>query len=288
MRKKSIVFILTILAIVSFCSLSGVSEIEAAEKVEKVYLLYSVKIYSKPVHEGELVGDVDKETVLNVLEKDGEWLKIRTPKNKIGWVHKDVTNLRVKEKNAELEAKPTSFIKESLRLYKELKLKETIAELEAKVKPIPASNIKENLRIYRELLRLDPKNTKYKKKVAYYNSKLKEQLKEQKKYRERLKANFDLELLTWRWSSEYGYVTAEGQVRNNSGRKLERVQALVTWYDKNGDMITSEASLIEYDPILPEQKSPFKVMKRYNPAMKSATIEFKFMWGNRIPTYRRK
>ena len=50
-------------------------------------------------------------------------------------------------------------------------------------------------------------------------------------------------------------------------------------------MITSDSSLIEYDPILPGQTSPFKVIERYNPAMEKANIEFKHMWGNRIPTY---
>jgi tetratricopeptide (TPR) repeat protein len=167
-------------------------------------------------------------------------------------------------------------------IYKEVR----IDELEKKVRKIPVSKVSENLKIYKDLLDLDPTNPRYKKKVVYYNTKYKEKRREEE--RQRLKAKSDLELLNCHWSSEHGYVTAEGQVKNISGRKLERVEALVTWYDKNGNMITSDSSLIEYNPILPGQTSPFKVMERYNPAMQTANIEFKFMWGNRIPTYYQK
>ena len=104
---------------------------------------------------------------------------------------------------------------------------------------------------------------------------------------EKQKAFSDLELLSWHWSEGHGYVTAEGKVKNISGRKLKKVAALVTWYDANGNMITYDSSLIEYNPIMPNQSSPFKVMEQYNPAMKSATIEFKFMWGDRIPFYKK-
>lgn len=172
--------------------------------------------------------------------------------------------------------------KEVKTIYNAIK----IDELEKKVRKIPVSKLSENLNIYKELMELDPTNSRYKKKVAFYNAKYEE--KRRKEERQMRKASSDLELLDWHWTWEHGYVTAEGQIKNISGRKLERVQALVTWYDKNGNMITSDSSLIEYDPILPGQTSPFKVIERYNPAMKTANIEFKFMWGNLIPTYYRK
>jgi len=195
-----------------------------------------------------------------------------------------------KAKNYEGAAKELDpFISHGKLDYKDVEHiynKVQINEIEKKVRKLPASKISENLKLYKKLSGLDPTNPRYKQKVVYYNAKYKKKKEEEK--RQRLKANSDLELLNWRWSSEHGYVTAEGQVKNISGKKLENVEALVTWYDKNGDMITSDGSLIEYNPILPGQTSPFKVMERYNPAMQKASIEFKFMWGNRISTYNQK
>lgn len=92
----------------------------------------------------------------------------------------------------------------------------------------------------------------------------------------------DLMLISWSWSSEYGFATAEGQVRNISGRNLENVQAVVTWLDGNGNFITSQDAMIEYNPILAGQTSPFEVMARYNPAMKKARITFKYLFGGTI------
>lgn len=258
MKRRFIELILVMLVTIPFFYLSIVLVAKASGEAEKAYLKYDVNIFSEQNFEGKLIKSAEIGTSLTVIKKDGDWINIRTSDEKIGWVHKNwVTGNR-----------------EKLR-------KEIIKDLEAKVKPIPAYNINGNLKIYKKLLKLDPNNIKYKEKVAYYSSKL----EEKKKRREQLRAGSDLELLNWHWSEDCGYVKAQGQVKNISGRKLERVEALVTWYDKNGNMITSDSSLIEYDPILPGQVSPFKVMERYNPAMKKASIEFKFMWGNKIPTY---
>lgn len=92
-----------------------------------------------------------------------------------------------------------------------------------------------------------------------------------------------LELIDWNWCETYGYVTAEGRVKNISGKNLENLRAVVTWYANDGEFITSDSGLIEYDPILADQTSPFKVIARHNPAMKKASIEFKEMFGGKIP-----
>jgi Tfp pilus assembly protein PilE len=158
----------------------------------------------------------------------------------------------------------------------------SIWRLEEKVRPIPASHVAENLRLYRQLLDLDPDNQRYKQKVAHYTAK-NEELK-----REEQKKRCDLELLSWRWSAGYSFVTAEGQVKNVTNRNLTNVQALVTWYDGGGNMITSDSALIEYNPILPGQTSPFSVIARHNPAMAKASIEFKHLFGGSIATYHGK
>jgi len=92
-----------------------------------------------------------------------------------------------------------------------------------------------------------------------------------------------LELQSWRWHREYGsYLVAEGAVKNVSDTRLEDVEAVVVFMNENGDLVTSETSAIEYDPILPGQVSPFSVMARANPAIVQASIDFKKVWGGSI------
>ncbi len=104
----------------------------------------------------------------------------------------------------------------------------------------------------------------------------------------RLRRGGDLELLDWNWSSSHGYVTAKGQVENISDKSLRNVEAVVTFDDKDGGFITSSSALIEFNPILPGQTSPFSVTETHNPAMKKASIQFKFLMGGTISTYREK
>jgi peptidyl-prolyl cis-trans isomerase A (cyclophilin A) len=92
-----------------------------------------------------------------------------------------------------------------------------------------------------------------------------------------------LELLKYAWHREYDFAILEGQVRNISSQPLRNVEALASFYDADGGFITSSDSLIEYNPILPGQTSPFKVMQSWNPAMKKAGVAFKDLMGGSIP-----
>jgi RNA polymerase subunit RPABC4/transcription elongation factor Spt4 len=158
--------------------------------------------------------------------------------------------------------------------------------LSKKVKILPASDIAGNLKIYKELLALNPNKQIYKNKVNHYQRKWGQYIKEKQK--REYKASCQLEVLSSNWSTDYGYATYEGQVKNISSLKLKNVQAIVTWYDRNGNMITSSSALIEYNPILPGQRSPFKVMKTHNPAMAKAGVEFSHLMGGTIRTYHKK
>jgi hypothetical protein len=91
-----------------------------------------------------------------------------------------------------------------------------------------------------------------------------------------------LELVIWNWSSGYEYAKAEGQVKNISDKSLESVQAVVSWYTDAEEFITSDIGMVGYNPLLPGQTSPFKVMAKHHPAMKKASIEFKKMFGGQI------
>lgn len=92
-----------------------------------------------------------------------------------------------------------------------------------------------------------------------------------------------LELITYNWHTEHGYAILEGQVKNISSQSLKSVIALASFYDANSGFIASSDALIDYNPILPGQTSPFKVMKTENPAMEKARVEFKYLMGATIP-----
>jgi hypothetical protein len=92
-----------------------------------------------------------------------------------------------------------------------------------------------------------------------------------------------LMLLNWRWYEEHSYAIAEGEVRNVSALSLQNVEVVVRFYTSSGELITYDTALIEYNPILPDQTSPFKVMAKYNPQMSSASISFKYLMGAIIP-----
>ena len=89
-------------------------------------------------------------------------------------------------------------------------------------------------------------------------------------------------LLNWTWHEEYGYAIVEGEVKNISQETLKNVEAVAKFYTADKKFITSDDSLIAYNPILPGQTSPFKVSTTHNPAMNSASITFKEPMGGAI------
>lgn len=96
----------------------------------------------------------------------------------------------------------------------------------------------------------------------------------------------ELALLSSRgYESDGGnYHIVEGEVRNLSSKPMRQVTAVASWYDKSGMFITSDNALIEFDPLLPGQSSPFKTMSRTNPEMSRYAVEFKYLYGASIRT----
>jgi hypothetical protein len=79
--------------------------------------------------------------------------------------------------------------------------------------------------------------------------------------------------------SSSAYYRVEGQVKNVSGRPLRNVEAVVTWYDGDSRFVTADSALIEYNPILADQTSPFRVLTRSNPALRNYSVAFKELGG---------
>jgi len=93
-----------------------------------------------------------------------------------------------------------------------------------------------------------------------------------------------LELIDYNCYKQSDYFITEGQVKNISSLPIESVEAVVTAYTEDNKFVRSDSSFIEYNPIMPNQVSPFKVMMRDNPQIKRCKVEFKEFWGSEIPT----
>ena len=97
-------------------------------------------------------------------------------------------------------------------------------------------------------------------------------------------SNQRLNLLSKSFIRDYDYLIAEGQVKNVGSEKLTNVLAVVSCYDENGAFISHDHALIDYDPLLAWQISPWKTMVRWNPAMERFSVEFTTFDGQLIFT----
>jgi hypothetical protein len=101
---------------------------------------------------------------------------------------------------------------------------------------------------------------------------------EQQQYKE------DIIVNKWNWSrtEDGSYIEVKGEIKNNSKKDLRDVEAVATFYDKDNKYITHSSALIEYNPILSSQTSPFRIIEKYNPAIANVNLEFKFLSGDKI------
>ena len=93
-----------------------------------------------------------------------------------------------------------------------------------------------------------------------------------------------LELISMEIYREHGYIGAEGLVKNISDKSLDNVEAIVNFLDAKGNFVKFDDALIEYNPILSDQTSPFSVMTTDNPMIEKINIDFKYLMGGTIPT----
>ncbi len=91
-----------------------------------------------------------------------------------------------------------------------------------------------------------------------------------------------LEVLNWNWKKEYDYLVVEGYLKNISNKKLENVCVVANFFDNQDNFITSVFDVIDYNPLMSDQKSPFKTFTSYNPRIKKVEIEFKNISGLKI------
>jgi hypothetical protein len=95
----------------------------------------------------------------------------------------------------------------------------------------------------------------------------------------------ELRTLGSRVSPGGGFIIVEGTVRNIYDKPLKDIQVVAMGYGGPWakEFVSSSTALIEYNPILPDQISPFTVYLDYNPAIKEVKVEFKEFFGGTIP-----
>ncbi|MEO7716307.1 MAG: FxLYD domain-containing protein [Capsulimonas sp.] len=93
-----------------------------------------------------------------------------------------------------------------------------------------------------------------------------------------------LKKLSENFTKEYTYCIVSGEVKNTSGESLKSVEAVTTYYDKNNNVVKTDSALIDFNPILPGQTSPYKTMSSDNPAIKTERTRFQEFGGAEINT----
>lgn len=97
-----------------------------------------------------------------------------------------------------------------------------------------------------------------------------------------------LEIESWHCDKEYGYVFVRGEVKNVSSLKIENVVAVGEFRTKSGELVKSEDALLDFNPILPGQTSPFSVGGTDNPSIQSCQLAFKYLFGGSVAHTDRK
>ena len=71
---------------------------------------------------------------------------------------------------------------------------------------------------------------------------------------------------------------------NISEQKLDNVLAVLRYYTEDDTFVTSDDALLDFDPLMPGQTSPFKVYTRDNPLIKKGRLTFSHLMGGAIRT----
>ena len=96
-----------------------------------------------------------------------------------------------------------------------------------------------------------------------------------------------LMLEDWSFQTESNFVTAIGRVTNMTDLPMENVQVVIQFFTSDGAFVKSGDALVEFNPILSGQTSPFTVIVSGNPEIATGTISFKTLFGGTIPSLSR-
>jgi hypothetical protein len=92
----------------------------------------------------------------------------------------------------------------------------------------------------------------------------------------------DIQLLNFNCSHTYGFTTVEGEIRNLTNSPISNLVVVASHSSSDGQFIKSDTALIEYNPIMPGQTSPFKSISTHNPMMSKCKVGFKLLFGGAV------
>lgn len=95
-------------------------------------------------------------------------------------------------------------------------------------------------------------------------------------------AKYDLRLRSWHCTTENGYHQIDGEIQNISDRPIDQVTIYATFKGNNDEVIKTASALIDYQPIMPGQTSPFKVLTTANPLVRRCFISVGTLFGGSL------
>jgi hypothetical protein len=95
-------------------------------------------------------------------------------------------------------------------------------------------------------------------------------------------SNAEVHVVNFACSYEYGFMTVGGEIRNISNSPIRNLMVVASHYASDGTFIRSDSGMVEYNPLMPGQTSPFKAMGTYNPMMSKCKVGFKRMFGGAV------
>lgn len=99
---------------------------------------------------------------------------------------------------------------------------------------------------------------------------------------ERIANRPPLKINSWSCSKEYGFAKVHGMVTNRSNKSIDRLMVTAIYKTSGGDIVKSSDALVDFQPLLPGQQSPFSTLTTDNPAIKNCGILFRTMFGSEV------
>ncbi len=88
-----------------------------------------------------------------------------------------------------------------------------------------------------------------------------------------------LRLRSWRCYEEYGFQHIEGRVTNQTDRAFNNDLVVASFETSAGRLVKNETALVQFQPLMPGQTSPFTLVAIGNPQIDRCEIGFQIMSG---------
>jgi tetratricopeptide (TPR) repeat protein len=102
---------------------------------------------------------------------------------------------------------------------------------------------------------------------------------------ERERAAAQLHLAGFSWEVADGYAQAEGRVTNVTDWPLENVEARIRYRDAGGEVVLTDACLLDQRLLRPKTSSRFDCVKEAPPGIESADVSFATVHGSPLVHY---